>query len=42
MFCAKDRMILAWFIFLYLRYPKNCVLMKEGIVISEPPSTYAF
>ena len=30
----------AWFIFRYLKYPKNCALMKEDIVISEPPSTY--
>ena len=30
------------FIFRYLKYPRNRALMKEGITMSEAPSTYAF
>ena len=33
---------LAWFMFRYLTYPFNRSLLKEGIAISEPPSTCAF
>ena len=28
--------------FLFLKYPMNCAVMKKGIAISQPPSTYLF
>ena len=32
----------AYFIFRHLNYPRNCALMKAGVAIGEPPSSYAF
>ena len=46
---GDNESVFSWFrcsrhssFFRYLKYPRNRALVKEGIAISKPPSTYGF